>query len=212
MKKSLISITKAFAFAIAISALFACNGKNGGNAVSVSGGSSASADGIAFVYLDTLINGYDLYNDEMTKLMAKQNKYEQDLQSKGKSLERRAMELQQNYEKRLITPTRAQEIQQQLATEQQKLMQTQEQQSMELADDQAQIMSRVRDSVTNYINIYNASKGYKMILSTQGYSSIIYADPSLDLTNDILNGLNDRYRGNASAPAAPAADDTTKAK
>ncbi len=212
MKKNFISITKAFAFAIAISAIFACNSKNnGGNTVAVSGGSSVSTDGIVYVYLDSLINGYDLYNDEMTKLMAKQNKYEQDLQSKGKSLERRAMELQQNYEKRLITPTRAQEIQQQLATEQQKLMQTQEQQSMELADDQAQIMSRVRDSVTNFVNMYSTDKRYKMIIATQGYSTVLYADPSLDITKAILNGLNDRYRGNSS-PATPAAADTTKAK
>ncbi|MCR5455065.1 MAG: OmpH family outer membrane protein [Bacteroidales bacterium] len=212
MKKSFISITKAFAFAIAISAIFACNSNNkGGNTGAANGGSSVSVDGIVYVHLDSLINGYDLYNDEMTKLMAKQNKYEQDLQSKGKALERRAMELQQNYEKRLITPTRAQEIQQQLATEQQKLMQTQEQQSMELADDQAQIMSRVRDSVTNYVNIYNADKRYKMIIATQGYSTVLYADPSLDITQAILNGLNDRYRGNASS-AAPAAADTTKAK
>lgn len=212
MKKNFISITKVFAFAIAISAIFACNNNktNGGSAIAASG-SSVSTEGIVYVYLDSLINGYDLYNDEMTKLMAKQNKYEQDLQSKGKSLERRAMELQQNYDKRLITPTRAQEIQQQLAAEQQKLMQTQDQQSMELADDQAQIMSRVRDSVTNYINVFNADKRYKMIIATQGYSSILYADPSLDITKDILNGINDRYRGNAPASTATAAD-TTKAK
>jgi outer membrane protein len=209
MKKNFISIFKAAAFAIAITVASSCANKNGGNTVSVSGGASTSSEGIACVYLDSLINGYDLYNDEMTKFMAKQQKYEQDLQSKGKSLERRAMELQQNYEKRLITPTRAQEIQQQLAAEQQKLMQTQEQQSMELADDQAQIMSRVADSIKNYINLFNADKRFKLIITSQGYSTLLYADPALDITKPILNGLNDRYRGNATA--APASD-TTKAK
>ena len=212
MKKSFISIFKAVACAIAITMATSCANQNGGNTVAVSGGASVSTDGIACIYLDSLINGYDLYNDEMTKFMAKQNKYEQDLQSKGKSLERRALELQQHYEKRLITPTRAQEIQQQLAAEQQKLMQTQEQQSMELADDQAQIMGRVADSIKNFINIYNADKRFKLIITSQGYSTLLYADPALDITKPVLNGLNERYRGNASAPAPAATADTTKAK
>ncbi|MBQ2097368.1 MAG: OmpH family outer membrane protein, partial [Bacteroidales bacterium] len=88
------------------------------------------------------------------------------------------------------------------------LMQTQEQQSMELADDQAQIMSRVADSIKNYINIFNADKRFKVIITSQGYSTLLYADPALDITKPILNGLNDRYRGTSSS--APA--DTTKAK
>ena len=212
MKKSLIFVSKAVVCAVAMMLTFAC-AKQGANTTVVNSGASANTDAIACVYLDSLINGYDLYNDEMTKLMAKQNKYEQELQSKGKSLERRAMELQQNYEKRLITPTRAQEIQQQLATEQQKLMQTQEQQSMELADDQAQIMSRVADSIKSFINFYNADKRFKMIITSQGYSTLLYADPALDITKPILNGLNDRYRGNATpAPAAKTDADSTKAK
>lgn len=205
MKKSFISISKVFACAIAMTTLFAC--ANNSSTVSVTPGSGASTEGIAYVYIDSLVNGYDLYNDEATKLMAKQNQYEQDLQSKGKSLERRAMELQQNYEKRLITPTRAQEIQTQLANEQQKLMQTRDQQAMELADDQAQIMNRVGDSIRKFIDEFNADKRYKMIISTQGNSVLLYADPALDITKTILDGLNNRYRGNASA--APAANTTT---
>ena len=212
MKKSLILVSKAVICAVAMVLTIACN-QQGTSTTVVNSGSSTNTDAIACVYLDSLINGYDLYNDEMTKFMAKQNKYEQDLQSKGKSLERRAMELQQNYEKRLITPTRAQEIQQQLAAEQQKLMQTQEQQSMELADDQAQIMGRVADSIKNYVNIFNADKRFKLIITSQGYSTLLYADPALDITKQILNGLNDRYRGNSSsAPATTNNADTTKAK
>ena len=79
------------------------------------------------------------------------------------------------------------------------------------ADDQAQIMGRVADSIKNYINIFNADKRFKLIITSQGYSTLLYADPALDITKPVLNGLNDRYRGNTSAPAANNAD-TTKAK
>ncbi|MCQ2252982.1 MAG: OmpH family outer membrane protein [Bacteroidales bacterium] len=208
MKKRYTLVSKILACTLAATALFSCNKQTPTTSVSASG---IATDGIAYVHIDSLVNGYDLYNDEATKLMAKQNQYEAELQSKQKSLERRAMELQNNYEKRLITPTRAQEIQQQLAVESQKLQQTYQQQSMELADDNAMIMNRVGDSIKNFLKVFNADKRYKLILSTQGSSPVLYGDPSMDITNQVLKGLNERYRGNAGAPAAPAAD-TTAAK
>lgn len=207
MKKRFTSVAKVLACAMAFSAMLSsCGGKQ--TTTTISGGNSV--DGIAYVYIDSLVNGYDLYNDEMTQFLTKQQQYEADLQSKQRALERRALELQNNYDKHLITPTRAQEVQQQLAMEQQKIQQTYQQQAMELQDDQAQIMNRVGDSIKNYLDIFNADNRYKVILGTTGNSVVLYGDPSLDITADVLKGLNARYRGNASAPAAAA--DTTAAK
>jgi len=208
MKKRFITVSKALACATMMAAMFSCNNQKSTTPITNSG---AACDGIAYVYVDSLLSEYDLYNDEMNKFYAKQRQYEQELQSKQSGLQRRATELQQNYEKRLITPTKAQEVQQQLAMEEQRLQQVYQQQAMELQDDQAQILGRIGDSVRNYINEYNAIKGYKMIISSTGSSTILYGDPSLNITSDLLKGLNDRYRGNSSAPA-PAAADTTSAK
>lgn len=208
MKKRYKLASQVVACAITATALFSCGQQQSTTPIS---GSSNSADGIAYVYIDSLLNGYDLYNEEMTQFYAKQQQYEQELAGKQNSLERRAMELQQNYEKRLITPTRAQEVQQQLAAEQQKLQQTYQQQAMELQDDQAMILNRVSDSIKNYINVYNADKRFKVILGTQGNSVVMYGDPSLDITPALVKGLNERYRGKGSAPA-PKQQDTTSAK
>lgn len=56
----------------------------------------------------------------------------------------------------------------------------------ELAQQQLQL----NDSIENYIKIYNASKGYDAILFK---AAGIYFNPSLDITNDIIEGLNARY-------------------
>ena len=194
MKKCII---KALFFSTALAAIASCNQNGKPVNVSSSNGASVSNE-IAFVYIDSLVNGYDLYNDEATKLMAKTNQYEQELQSKGKSIERRFMELQSNFEKKLVTPTRAQEIQQNLQLEQQKLLELREKQAMELSDDQAQIMNRVGDSIKEY----NKTKGFKMIMSTQGSSTLLYADPNMDVTQEILKALNDRYRKGAADSTA----------
>jgi len=211
MKKCFL-ITKAFACALSLTALVGCGSQSNSNGAASNGSASNGSGDIAFVYIDSLVNGYDLYNDEATKLMAKQNQYEQELNSKGKSIERRMMELQKNYENKLVTPTRAQEIGQQLQVEQQKLLQLRDQQSMELADDQAQIMGRVGDSIKKFIKEFNADHKYKFILSTQGSSTLLYADPAADITNVVLKELNNRYNKNGGASAVAPAADSTAAK
>lgn len=56
----------------------------------------------------------------------------------------------------------------------------------ELAQQQLQL----NDSIENYIKIYNASKGYDAILFK---AAGIYFNPALDITNEIVEGLNARY-------------------
>jgi outer membrane protein len=91
-------------------------------------------------------------------------------------------------------------------------MELRDRQSMELADDQAQIMNRVGDSIKNYIKEFNQKKGYKMIISTQGSAPLLYADPSMDVTQEILKALNSRYNKKASEKESTQPSDTTAKK
>ena len=93
------------------------------------------------------------------------------------------MELAQNYKKNLVTPTRAQEISQNLAMEQQKLQQLQQQRAMELEDDAQKINRMVYDSIQTCVKEINKDGKYKMVLSNSFGGVLIDADPSLDLTN-----------------------------
>ena len=52
------------------------------------------------------------------------------------------------------------------------------------------------DTIKTFIDGYNAEKGYAMILTTQGDilpAPVVAADSSLDITADILEGLNAAY-------------------
>ncbi len=51
----------------------------------------------------------------------------------------------------------------------------------------------LRDSLNNFLNEYNKDGRYKMILSKSG-DNILYADKALDITNDVVAGLNKRYK------------------
>jgi outer membrane protein len=60
---------------------------------------------------------------------------------------------------------------------------------MELAEEEAVMMRRVMDAIQTYITKYNQDKGYALILSVP----VLAGDPSLNITQDILAGLNEEY-------------------
>jgi outer membrane protein len=71
----------------------------------------------------------------------------------------------------------------------------------ELANETAKFNEALRDSLNNFLKAYNKDKKYDMILSKAG-DNILFADKKFDITQDIINGLNKRYK-----PEAKKADD-----
>ncbi len=49
---------------------------------------------------------------------------------------------------------------------------------------------QLQDSIDNYVKIYAKQKGYDMILSK---ASTFYIDPKYDVTDEVVEGLNQRY-------------------
>lgn len=157
--------------------------------------STANGLNVVYVNIDSLLDGYDLYNELSTQLMKKRNDLETNLASKSKSLERKALELQQKYEKRLITPTRAQEMQQNLMSEQQNLLAWKEQKSLELMEDEQNINRQVYDSIINFLKEYNADNRYNLIISNSLGGNLLYGDKNLNITDTVLTSLNKKYIG-----------------
>jgi outer membrane protein len=55
-----------------------------------------------------------------------------------------------------------------------------------------------RDVVTQvnaYLKKYGESKGYTVILAATEYGNLAYADEGLDITDEVLEGLNKEYSG-----------------
>lgn len=56
------------------------------------------------------------------------------------------------------------------------------------------LQKELRDSIENFINLYNKDKKYDAILYRDAG---LYFNPSLDITQEVLDGLNSRYTGEA---------------
>ena len=146
--------------------------------------------GIAFLKADSVIQNYDLYHDleaEFEK-MAKQK--ETEFSGKAKALQRDINDFQEKYEKGLMTRSTAEEQSQKLQRRQQDLETTGTKMREQLAEEQAVMLRKIQDALLKYIEKYNADKKYSLILNS---STILYGSSVMDITQDILKGLNEEY-------------------
>ena len=61
-------------------------------------------------------------------------------------------------------------------------------------EEQQQITQAHLNRINNFIKEYGKQMGFKYILGANGSGNIVYAEDALNITNDILEGLNVRYR------------------
>ena len=92
-------------------------------------------------------------------------------------------------------------VQNAIQRQQNDLQQLQARLESELANETAKFNEALRDSLNNFLKAYNKDKKYDIILSKAG-DNILFADKKFDITQDIINGLNKRYK-----PSAKKADD-----
>ena len=167
----------------------------GGTSV-VEGGTPVSSNGaIAYVNIDTLIAKYDMASDLNKKLEEKTKKLEADFGSKVQNFQREAVDFQDKAQKGLITRSQAEEMQGRLQQKQQSLSQQENQYRMELAEEQQVALRNIHAKIVEYLNEYNKSKGYSMIISTTLYGGpVLVGNSALDITNDVVKGLNKSYK------------------
>ena len=62
-----------------------------------------------------------------------------------------------------------------------------------MSAEQEKFNNTLRDSLQSFLKDYNKEMGYSMIVSKQG-DNLLYADPSLNLTKAVIEGMNKRYK------------------
>ncbi len=147
---------------------------------------------IVFVNSDSLVNNYKYFTDIKGKLESKSKKAQQDLTSKGNAFQKEVADYQQraqtmNAEERAATEQR-------LARKQQELAAFNQNASSSLANESALENEKLYDKVADYLKVYAKKKGYKLVLTySKSNPSLLFADESLDVTREVVKGLNEEY-------------------
>ena len=137
--------------------------------------------------------------DLSNAFQAKANKAERELNAKSQQLEKDMLEAQDKIQKGLVTRATAEEMQQKLMQQQQELLATRDRMMGELAEEEQVMNNRIYYAVMDYLKEYNADYKYSMIISTTASGPILHADPAMDITEEVLAVLNERYAAEKAA-------------
>jgi len=199
MKKLILFLIPAI---IGVCILISCNNQKASNQEEQTGTTdfqttsiipSVSEGSIVYVELDSLTSNYLMTIDLSSELEEKMKKLQTDLANREKRFQTNVNDWNNKAQKGLETRAKLTEMQESLAQEEQNLMQLAERYRMEMAEEQAVMQRKILQSIMDYLKEYNKDKRYSLILGNAFDAKILYADPALDITASVLDGINAKY-------------------
>lgn len=150
---------------------------------------------IVFVNSDILNREYDFVKDLTAAAQTKQQRLENAYQIKAQKFQQDYSELQQKASQGLLSENQSKAAQEDLGTRKEELDKM-EAELQKLVDDIQKSNEEVRKTVVDYVKEYNKDGHYNYILThSEGPGGVlIFANDSLDITHEILDGLNAQYR------------------
>ncbi len=149
---------------------------------------------IFYVQIDTVMANYDMAMDMTDELEKNVQSSDAELTSKQNAYQKEVTDYQDRYNKGLITRSEASNIEQELYTKQQELIALQQSLSEELSEQQVVMNRQLIDAIMQYLNKHSQEYNYRYVLGTSFGGNILYAHDSLDITQDVIEGLNEEYR------------------
>ena len=185
-----------FLAAAAMVALASCNNESPKMDEKPAASEAAQQGGIkiAYVEVDSLMTQYEFCKEFTLILEKKSTNARNTLNSKGQQLQSAMANFQQKLQNNGFTSREQAEGQQAaIQRQQQSLQELQARLENELAQETQKYNAGLRDSLSHFLDAYNKDKKYDLILTKQG-DNILYAAKRFDITTDVINGLNKRYK------------------
>jgi len=154
----------------------------------------STAQGIAYVNIDSVIIKFDMFLDKRNDLITKQKSAEAELNSKGGQYEKGAKDYQDKVNKGLITRATAAQIEQSLVQQQQELVSLRDKLQSNLVEEEQVMNRQVLEYITKFLEENRSEYNYQYILGKSFGSVVLYSDNALDITPKVLEGINRKYK------------------
>lgn len=148
---------------------------------------------IAFVDIDSLLANYEFSVAMNKEMLRKSENMRLTLIEKERDLQQDIEDFQRKIENNVFaTQARAEEEQNRILKKRESYEKLSERLASELAAETQKNNIILHDSIDSFLKEYNATQGYDLIISRVG-DNLLYANETLDITNEVIKGLNDRY-------------------
>ena len=184
---------------VAAMGLVACENKTVAPAEEAQTTATEAVEGdLAYVKVDYVLAESEIFETEGLALQEKTQKAQNSWAQKEKNLQYEATQLQEKYQKGLITTADAQKQQ---ANIEKKIAnyQTNTQKEAQALDEENLVFSnRSQDLIMRSIQAVNADKKYKMIVNA---TALLDAAEALDISDAVLAKMNELYAADKAAAA-----------
>lgn len=153
----------------------------------------ASSGTIAYFEVDSVLGNWDLYFQMQEDMVKKQTQLETDFEGKSKGFMKRVEDAQYKIQRGLVTRAESEQLQQQLAAEEQSLMNLQNDYSAQLQEEGIIRNRQMIDKIEQYLKVYNETKGYSYIFSYTFGGNLLYGNEAFNVTDEIIEGINAEY-------------------
>jgi outer membrane protein len=149
---------------------------------------------IAYVNTDTIMVKYQYAKDLEAGLKTYQQQIENEVRAAANKLQRDYEDYMKNGDK--LTLTKQKEKEKELTERQQQLPALQQEMAAKLQERQYNDNKKLVDAIYAFIDEYNKTHdNFNLILRKEYMNSpVLYIDSGMDITNEIINGLNEEYK------------------
>ena len=151
-----------------------------------------SAISIAYINTDTLWEKYELVKQLRKELESKQAQFRSQLEGKVKTLENKYLKLREDAP--MLTQAEGEKRQMALMQEEEGIGKMQEELALKLAEEEDNMKRKIRISLDGYLVQLKEDKGLNMILDYSTTSSLLLADSAMNITTEVIDGLNAKYQ------------------
>ncbi len=165
---------------------------------------------IAYINSDSVLKHYEFVKVNMGKLEAKGKKLDQDLQNRAQALQNDITAYQQNYGNMTIGQAKA--VEEDLGKKRQNLELYQRGLEQEIMGEQSVMTEELYKKITAYLKDYADEKQLQVVLKYNPGSDLLYGGANIDITSEVITGLNEIYKQDQSTFKVKSKADSIAAK
>lgn len=188
---SIVALVISIAFAIVV-LVKPCD-KKGSDEVPTE--TTAQKGAIVYFDLARVITEYDMANDLRSVVETKVQGIQDEVNRRGTKLQKDGAAFQDKLNKGLLTRSVAETQANKLQEQEQDFNNYANQKQQEINEELSVMQNQILDAIQTYVDKYNSDKQFSMIIANQG-GPIITGSNELDITDEILTGLNSEYTKN----------------
>ena len=163
---------------------------------------------IAYINADSVLKYYEFFKVNKEKLESKGKNLDQDFRNRAQSLQNDINAYQRNVGSMTIGQAKA--VEEDLGKKQQNLQLYQRSLEQEIMTDQSKMNEDLYANITAYLKQYGEQKGLQVVLKYDPTSDLLYGGQSIDITKDVITGLNETYKTETAQPMVKADSTATK--